>query len=566
LKREKPVVDETGENLLALRRGDVIGHKYEIEELLGGGLLGTTYLAKQLSTGKHLVLKFFHNRLVRNPKDRERLDQAFRKTRSIKHEGLVAFGELGDHGDTVYLTQEYAKGQSLRQLLDEYAVEKKPFSLQEACQIVIKILDAVSALHEADCFHRNLKPENIMVLTKPAGPGDKVVRTIKVTDAGLSEILNPTLFADGYVDVTKAGYIAPEMSGFDNSGTAACDVYSVGVMLYELLVGQPPRGTYLSPTQLRGDLPDHIDDIVEVAIAGDALDRYPSARDMMNDIQQSFQGLILTERTRTSLKSFMIGLAVALPVIGLAGLYVSQLDPGETKASAQAQAADKDRVLRNEVEDRSRQLSEAELIQMNATHPDMLYIAPGPFIMGRLNQEPGHSAEALAQVTDVYGYYIDRYEFPNRTRDAEGNSVRPVAKVTWKEASRACKKVGKRLCTEMEWEKACKGPMNFIYSYGDEFDLEMCGKGVTDPHALGAKANQYCVSGYSVADMSGNLREWTSSVAGKKAGRRVVKGGHRSNSQRGSRCAFSKDERATYGDTTLGFRCCLGLPDTPLAE
>ena len=74
------------------------------------------------------------------------------------------------------------------------------------------------------------------------------------------------------------------------------------------------------------------------------------------------------------------------------------------------------------------------------------------------------------------------------------------------------------------------------------------------------------MSGYSVADMSGNLREWTSSVAGKKAGRRVVKGGHRSNPQRGSRCAFGKDERATYGDTTLGFRCCLGLPDTPLAE
>jgi formylglycine-generating enzyme required for sulfatase activity/tRNA A-37 threonylcarbamoyl transferase component Bud32 len=560
------VVDEPGQIIPQLARGDVIGHKYEIEELLGGGLLGTTYRVKQLSTGKHLVLKFIHSRLVRNPKDRERLEQAFRNVRAIKHDGLLAFGELGDHGGTVYVTQEYAKGQSLRELMEEYAVRKQAFTLQEACQIVVKILDAVQVLHQAECYHRNLKPENIVVLTKPAGPGGKVVRDIKITDAGLSEILNPTLFADGYVDVSKAGYIAPEMSGLDQSGTAACDVYSVGVMLYELLVGQAPRGTYLSPTQLRGDLPDHIDDIVEVAIAGDALDRYPSAKDMMNDIQRSFQGLILGERTRTSFKSFMIGLAVALPVIGLAGLYVAQLDPGDTKADAQAQAAKQDQILRNQVEKRSHHPSEAELVQMNATHPDMLYIAPGPFIMGRLHQETGHTSEPVAQVTDVYGFYIDRYEFPNRTRGAGGEPVSAVARVTSIEAAAACKKVGKRLCTEMEWEKACKGPFNFIYSYGDEFDLEMCGKGVTDPHVLGAKANKDCVSGYSVADMSGNLREWTSTVPGTKKGRRVVKGGHRSNAERGSRCAFTKDERANYADTTLGFRCCLSLPDTPLSE
>ena len=557
---------EDDQNTLKLARGDVIGQKYEIEELLGDGMLGTTYLAKQLSTGKHLVLKFFHQRLVRNPKDRERLEQAFRKTRAVKHEGLVVYGELGDYGGTVYVTQEYAKGQSLRDLITEYGVEKKAFTLQESCQIVVKVLQAVQALHDTDCFHRNLKPENIRVQTKPAGPGGAVVRTIKITDSGFSEIVNPTLFAEGYVDTGNSAYIAPEISGFDQSGTAACDVYSVGVMLYELLVGQPPRGTYLSPTQLRGDLPDHIDDIVEVAIAGDALDRYPSARDMMNDIQQSFQGLILAERTRTSFKSFIIGLAVALPVIGLAGLYVSQLDPGETKADAQAQAAERDRELRNRVEQRSHQLSEAELLQMNKNHPDMLYIAPGPFIMGRLNQEEGVGAEPLAQVTEVYGFYIDRYEFPNTTVDADGQPVQPVARVTSAEAEKACAKVGKRLCTETEWEKACKGPMNFIYSYGDEFDLEMCGKGVTHPHALGAKAHQYCVSGYSVADMSGNLREWTSTVPGSKEGWRVVKGGHRTNVKKGSRCAFRGDERATFADTTLGFRCCLSLPDTPIGD
>ncbi len=554
------MVDEVGQSMVTLSRGDVIGHKYEVEEFLGGGLLGSSYRAKQLSTGKHLVLKFIHPRLVRNPKDRERLDVDFRKARGIKHEGLVAYGELGDHGDTMYITQEYAKGQNLRELINEYGLEKKAFTLQEACQIILKILGAVDALHQADCYHRNLKPENIVVLTKPAGPGGKVLRTIKITDSGLSEILNPTLFSDGYVDVSKAAYVAPEISGFDQSGTAASDVYSVGVMLYELLVGQPPRGTYLSPTQLRGDLPEHIDDIVEVAIAADGLDRYPSARDMMNDIQRSFQGLILAERTRTSFKSFMIGLAVALPVIGLAGIYASTLTPEQTAADAQSIAIELDRELRTRVQSQIAQLSDAELqAKVAGDKADMVYIPAGPFIRGRLNQEEGYGAEPLAEVVNVPAFYIDRYEYPNRIKNAEGEAVLPDARVTWQEAEEDCKRRNRRLCTSVEWEKACKGPDNTVYSYADVFDAAMCGKGVSDLHALGASKD--CVSGYGVADMSGNLREWTSTMPENKPKRRVVKGGHRANAERGSRCAFSRHESTTFADTTLGFRCCVSPTD-----
>ena len=67
------------------------------------------------------------------------------------------------------------------------------------------------------------------------------------------------------------------------------------------------------------------------------------------------------------------------------------------------------------------------------------------------------------------------------------------------------------------------------------------------------------MSGYGVADMSGNLREWTASQPGAKDDRRVVKGGLRSNNLRGSRCAYSNDERMNYSDSTLGFRCCLSV-------
>ena len=164
-------------------------------------------------------------------------------------------------------------------------------------------------------------------------------------------------------------------------------------------------------------------------------------------------------------------------------------------------------------------------------------------------------AEPLHSVVRVPAFFIDRFEFPNRIRNKDGSPVMPAGRGTWSDAAGACEIVGKRLCTTEEWEKACKGPENTIYSYADTYDQEKCGDGVDEIHHLGQ--NEACVSGYGVADLSGNLREWTASQPGTKADRRVVKGGLRSNNLRGSRCAYSNDERQNYSDTTLGFRCCL---------
>ncbi len=137
----------------------------------------------------------------------------------------------------------------------------------------------------------------------------------------------------------------------------------------------------------------------------------------------------------------------------------------------------------------------------------------------------------------------------------------PVGRATFNEAVGACKAVGKRLCTEEEWEKACKGPENTVYSYGDEYAQAVCGNGVEEVHHLGQK--DACISGYGTADMSGNVREWTSGLPGAKEDRRVVKGGLRSNNVRGSRCAYSNDEGLTFSESTLGFRCCLSLAEEP---
>ncbi len=573
-----------------LTRGDVINGRYEIVRGLGDGLLGATYLAKHLASQKHVAIKFLHAPLVRFPKDRERLETAFRTAKSLKHEGIIRYGELGNFESTVFFTQEYYKSQSLRELMNEYLEQGKAFTLQDACQITIKILEAIQYLSENNVVHRHLKPENVLIYSKAVGPGGQVVRTVKLTDVALAGIVNPSIFAEGYVSREEARYLAPELAGFENAGSSASDLYAIGVILYELLVGQPPRGTYLSPTQLRSDLPDHIDDIVEVAMAADAVDRYPTPQDMINDIQQSFQGLIMSEKPRTSLKNIMIGLGVALGVVTLAGMYASTITPEEQKKSATELAAEADDRIRARVAKQTK--LPADLKKMSTAHPDMLFIPAGPFVKGRLKQEPMHrkvtrakrdkegkeilsddgnpvleetgqrkpvasQSEPLHQVVQVPGFYIDRYEFPNQLKDKADAPNMPTPKVTWQQAADSCETRGKRLCTEEEWEKACKGPENEIYGYlpGNEYDLQKCGDGVDEIHHLGQKSE--CVTGYGVADMSGNLREWTASQPGNKTGRRLVKGGLRSNNERGSRCAYAIDERENYADQTLGYRCCL---------
>ena len=545
-----------GQELKQYNRGDIIAEKYEVTEFLGTGLLGATYLVRNTGTNKYVALKFIRPSLVRNPKDRQRFERAFETARNLKSERIIRYGEILQHQGMLCFTQEYFKSQSLRQLLEEYQREKKSFTLQEACQIIVQILEAADALHAQGVIHRNLKPENVLVQSKATGPaGSKVVRTVRISDVGVADILNPTIFAESYVSRAEQRYVAPEVSGFEHQGGPPSDIYSVGVMLYEVLVGQTPRGTYLAPTQLREDLPDHIDDIVEIALDANAEGRYPTARDMINDIQRSFSDDAQEEVSTGSFRKVFIGLGVVAALLASVGLYFGVID----EPNPQAEAARKDEEARLAIKAAFKVPGVAEMEAMANLHQEMLYVPPGPFLMGRLYSEDvaTNASEPLAETREVKGFFIDRYEFPNNLKDLNGQPVKPVARVTWQEASDTCSKFGKRLCTEEEWEKACKGPENTVYAYSDTYDKGVCGASMDEPYHLGERPA--CFSGWGVMDLSGSVREWTSTVEGAKGTRRIVKGGLKANNERGSRCAFAVDESVTYSDGSLGFRCCLDV-------
>ena len=540
-----------------LRAGDVVAKKYEIESMVGEGPMGASYAARSIGAGKRVCIKIMAGESV----GIEAAQPVITRVQSARSEALVPLLDMGEHAGSLFVATEYFEAESLRRLMDSYAGERRPFTLQEACQIVVRVLEAVDAAHQNGLVHRHVKPANVLVHTRLVGPGGgKSVRTIKLNGLGLCELLAPGTLAENIAERPDGRYMAPELASPSAGGTVQTDIYSVGVIFYELLTGQTPMGTYLSPTQVRDDLPKHVDDIVDVAIAGSAEDRYPSARDMINDIQRAFtdddKPPIVTS-TRTIAAIVGVCVLVLGSIVGYSFLQDPVADNRTKDEAARAKVINENQFERSVQEEKAK------------GHPNMVYIPAGKFISGRMRSEPEDVApwtEKLATEEKVEAYYIDLFEFPN-----ELNGFAIVNK-TRTQAESACTTAGKRLCSSMEWERACKGPEQQIYGYGNIFAPGACavpgGDHNKDSRLDRASGSQEtCKSGWNVFDMSGGALEWTSSPGQETPQFGSVKGGELRNAERGSRCAFSEDRHSEAANAAIGFRCCMDdsgqLPTDP---
>lgn len=533
-----------------LSPGDVLLQKYEIDFALGGGPVGRSYTARMVNGGKRVVVKVLHGPAVAA----DRLQATAARLEAMTSDDLIRVLDHGVHNGQAVVVTEYFEGESLRRLMDEYAGQRKPFTLQESAQLVARVLEACDAAHRAGLVHRQIKPQNVLVASRSVGPGQgKVVRTVRVTGLGLAELVAPSVLSENMQERPEGRYVAPELTSPGTGGSPQSDIYSAGVLFYELLTGQAPSGTYLSPSQVRDDLPERVDGIVDIALAANAEDRYPTVRDMINDIQRSFteDAPAPTGRSNRSILAIIGGVAV-IAVAALAGVILF---------NPQAGASRKDAELRAQVI-KENPVPDAETIKQKLVgHDDMVYIPAGTFIHGRMNAETGKSAAAtedIAAVQKTGAYYIDRFEWPNQKGE------NPMIKAGYDEAAAACSSVGKRLCSDLEWERACKGPENLIYGYSDTYDPKPCGGDVAadDNHdnRLDRPSGSLdtCKSAYGAYDLSGGAREWTSTSDPTNPRFHLVKGGKLGAPQLGTRCAYGEGTNPTAADRTMSFRCCLG--------
>ncbi len=266
---------------LQLQPGDLVAERYRIQSLLAEGGFGSVYLANdERAFGRKVVLKFPAAADAMEWRE-ERLEQEARTLARLHHPGVVGLLEAGvsaEHGR--FLVMEFIPGLTLREELSRGRPDR-----ERAWRILRQVASAVAAAHEAGIIHLDLKPENI-VLQNPGQTDEQAV----VLDFGLAFLLAPdddTLARElvgGSLD-----YMAPERA--EGEASTASDVFSLGVVAYELFTGQLPPEQLLNPTPVlgrfwfaRGPLPPRILKALRRALSRDPRQRFATARDFLNAI------------------------------------------------------------------------------------------------------------------------------------------------------------------------------------------------------------------------------------------------------------------------------------------
>jgi len=283
--------------------GRTISDRFLVGELLGEGAVGRVYEAVQLKLGRRVAIKVLHPHYARQPAQRARFHREARTASRLNHPGTVTIYDYGEWDGRLYIAMEYLDGPTLSSVLrDEF-----PLAPARVGDIMIQLIDALAAAHDADLLHRDLKPDNVVLLR---GPGDAEVgvrEVVKIVDFGLAfvtdESQEPRLTQDDSISGTPA-YMSPEQIRGD-ALDARSDLYALGCILYELLANAPPfdddnamdvmmRHLYdePAPPSARGGLGVHhpgLEAVAMRALAKSPEGRYSDARAMGRAVREALE-------------------------------------------------------------------------------------------------------------------------------------------------------------------------------------------------------------------------------------------------------------------------------------
>ena len=270
--------------------GRTLDEKYCVEERLGAGGMGAVYRARHLQMDRPVAIKVLHQRLVEDEAARVRFQNEARAAVLLRHSNAVRVTDFGQTSEgCVYIVMELLEGRTLREILGREA----PIETARAISMMLQASDAVAAAHEAGIIHRDLKPSNILVTQSADLPA-----VVKVLDFGIAKVATDKL--DGDEDATTMvqniavigtpRYMSPEQYN-GSELTPATDVYSLGVILYEMLTGMAPfTGTTRaeiaqkhandqphSPRKIVAAIPEDVERIVLHALEKQPADRPANA-------------------------------------------------------------------------------------------------------------------------------------------------------------------------------------------------------------------------------------------------------------------------------------------------
>jgi len=266
--------------------GRILNDRYEIVELIGRGGMAYVYKAKDLKLNRYVAVKVLREEYTENEQFIKKFDRESQAAAGLSHPNIVSVYDVGVDGEVYFIVMEFVDGITLKQYLDK----KGQLDYEEATNFIIDIAEALKCAHSHQIIHRDIKPHNIM-LTKDLMP--------KVTDFGIARAITSSTITMTNQTMGSVHYISPEQArgGFVDERS---DLYSLGIMYFELLTGQLPfdeestvtiaikhiQEDITPPKQLNPAIPDSVNDVIVRLCQKKPEDRYQNCDELIDDLDQ----------------------------------------------------------------------------------------------------------------------------------------------------------------------------------------------------------------------------------------------------------------------------------------
>ena len=270
-----------------INKGQMLAGRYQIIRTIGEGGMANVYLAHDTILNREVAVKVLRGDLADDEKFVRRFQREAISASSLIHPNIVEMYDVGEDNGNYYIVMEYINGRTLKSLIKK----RGALTLPEVIDIMLQLTSAIACAHDSYIIHRDIKPQNVLILEDGR---------VKITDFGIATALNSNELTQTNSVMGSVHYLPPEQAN-GSGATIKSDIYSLGILMFELLTGKIPfkgdnaveiaikhmKEPIPSVRKINPDIPQSIENVILKACAKNTKNRYDNVKEMYDDIKNA---------------------------------------------------------------------------------------------------------------------------------------------------------------------------------------------------------------------------------------------------------------------------------------